>query len=272
LDTISNFLIERGSTGVVLTKRGVRAYFPSAEKGSSLKRDVQRFLDTVRELDPTLRSERPQWTLLKDRNWNRSWRRFFTPQKIGASFWVLPPWIEPPRSGRRKIITIEPGMAFGTGTHFTTRSCLEMIEEAVSSLGPGKLQALDVGTGSGILAIGLALLGAERVCALDTDPVALRVAKTNLRRNRVERIVRLFNKGPEEIDGRFDIVVANLNAETLIELSVPLQERVLPRGFLILSGIITAKAARVRSSLGSFSVVRRLHQKEWTTFMLRKRD
>jgi ribosomal protein L11 methyltransferase len=272
LDTISNFLIERGSTGVVLTKNGIRAYFPAPEKGSSLKRDVQRFLDTVRELYPALRSERPRWTLLKDRNWNRSWRRFFLPQKIGSSFWVGPPWIDRPRSGRRKIITIEPGMAFGTGTHFTTRSCLEMIEAAVASLAPGKFQALDVGTGSGILAIGLALLGAKRVCALDTDPVALRVAKTNLRRNGVDRIIRLFNKGPEKIDERFDVVVANLTAETLIELSGPLQERVLPRGFMILSGIITAKAAQVRSCFGSFSVVRRLRQKEWTTFLLRKRD
>jgi ribosomal protein L11 methyltransferase len=87
----------------------------------------------------------------------------------------------------------------------------------------------------------------------------------------VERIVRLFNKGPEEIDGCFDLVVANLTAETLIELSGPLQERVRPRGFLILSGIITAKAVQVRSCFGSFSVARRLRQEEWTTFLLRKR-
>jgi ribosomal protein L11 methyltransferase len=271
LDTISNFLIERGSTGVVLTESGVRAYFSAPKKGSSLKRDVQRFLDGVRELQPAIRSERPRWTVVRDRNWNRSWRRFFSPQKIGASFWVAPPWIERPRSGRRKIITIEPGMAFGTGTHFTTRSCLEMIETASGSLAPGGFQALDVGTGSGILAIGLALLGAKRVCALDTDPVALNVARTNLRRNGVQRIVRLFDKGPEEIDERFDLVVANLTAETLIELSGPLKKRVLPRGFLILSGIIAAKAAEVRRCFRSFPVARRLRQKEWTTFLLRKR-
>jgi ribosomal protein L11 methylase PrmA len=81
----------------------------------------------------------------------------------------------------------------------------------------------------------------------------------------------LLNKGPEKIDGCFDLTVANLTAETLIELSGPLQERVLPGGFMILAGIITAKAAQVRACFGSFSVVRPLRQKEWTTFLLRKR-
>lgn len=162
LDTISNFLIERGSPGVVLKKNEVRAFFPRPKKPAALKDEIQRFLRMLREIYPEIGPQPLRWTILKDKNWQRSWRRFFSPQKVGKNLCIIPPWFHPSRFRGRTAITIEPGMAFGTGTHPTTRGCLEFIEEVMASLNQKEIAALDVGTGSGILAIALAKMGVKR--------------------------------------------------------------------------------------------------------------
>jgi ribosomal protein L11 methyltransferase len=272
LDTISNFLIERGSTGVVLKEREVLAFFPLAATSSTLKKEVQGFLRAIREVYPRIQRTPQAWTVLRNRNWHDAWRRYFSPQKIGKRFWITPPWVHPPESERRDVIVIEPGMAFGTGTHFTTRSCLEFIEEAVSRLKLSDFQALDVGTGSGILAIALAKLGARRVFALDHDPVAIRVAKKNVERNRVKAVVKLLNSRLEALDGTFKIIVANLTAETIVDLAAELKDRLAPGGYIILAGILGPKVAQVLAQFTSTSMVllRRKHKEEWTTLLLKK--
>jgi ribosomal protein L11 methyltransferase len=174
---VSNFLIERGSPGVVIKKNEVQAYFVNSAESASVRRDVQRFLRGIRSIYPEVSDRHLHWKVLKERNWNRAWRRFFTPQRIGKMFWVTPPWIKPPMFQRRQVIMIEPGMAFGTGTHATTRGCLEFIEKVAPRLTGKQVTALDLGTGSGILAIALAKLGVKKIIALDNDPVALKVAK-----------------------------------------------------------------------------------------------
>lgn len=195
------------------------------------------------------------------------------PQEIGRSFWVTPPWIDPPQPRRRKVITIEPGMAFGTGTHPTTRCCLEFVEQAAASLNGEEMTALDVGTGSGILAIALAKMGASRVLAIDTDPVALKVAQVNVRRNRVAKVVILSSLRVGRIKKPFSIVIANLTAETIIDLSDALKKKVTPEGYLILSGILQPKAVEVLRHFcpGPFTLARQTNQKGWATLMLRKK-
>lgn len=272
IDAVSNFLIERGSPGVVINKNEIQAYFAHSADDTSIRKDVQRFLRGINGLYS--RTHEPlRWRLLKDRNWNRSWRRFFTPQKIGKSFWVTPPWATPPRLRNRHVITIEPGMAFGTGTHATTRGCLEFIEEAVLSFKGLPFRALDVGTGSGILAIAAAKLGAEEVLALDNDPQALKVAGENLRCNAVQGKVRLSETNLRQIRKSFLVVVANLTAETIIDLTVPLARRVAPKGFLILSGILSPEGEDVGSHFEAraFKTLRRKREKEWMTILLRRR-
>ena len=171
------------------------------------------------------------------------------------------------------MITIEPGMAFGTGTHATTRGCLEFLEEATASLEEEPITALDVGTGSGILAIALAKLGASKVLALDTDPIALRAAQVNVRHNRVGRVVRLSNGGLGGIKDSFTVVVANLTAETIVDLASLLQKRVSAEGYLILSGILKPKAAEIlrRFSPRPFVLARQTTQREWVTLLLKKK-
>jgi ribosomal protein L11 methyltransferase len=272
-DALSNFLIERGSPGVVIKKNEIQAYFAHSGDDASIRKDVQRFMRGIDGIYPHSH-KRLDWRILKDRNWNSSWRRFFTPQKVGKAFWVRPPWAAtPPVPPDRKVITIEPGMAFGTGTHATTRGCLEFIEKAVDSLRGAAFNALDVGTGSGILAIALAKLGASQVWAVDTDPVAVKVARKNVRLNGVQSKIRLQTISLHVAAGTFSIVVANLTAETILNLASTLEMKVAPGGFLILSGILTPKANTVMRwfQVAGFRVAGRKREKEWATLLLRRK-
>ncbi|MGH7845028.1 MAG: 50S ribosomal protein L11 methyltransferase [Candidatus Binatia bacterium] len=271
LDTVSNFLLEKGSPGVVLEKNGVRAFFPLTQAKAGFRRDVQSFHRALWQIYPALSSQSLRWTLLKDKNWKNSWRRFFAPLEVGESLWIAPPWAKRSAPARRRAITIEPGMAFGTGNHFTTRTCLEFIEQTAALFAPGAYAALDVGTGSGILAIALAKLKAGKVLALDVDPIAVKVATSNVRRNRVRRIVAVRGVGLDMLSDQFHIVVANLTAETLIELARKLQQTATNGGYLILSGILRPKAKAVARAFRAMTLVRKKSDKEWSTLLLRKK-
>lgn len=272
LDAVSNFLIERGSPGVVIKKNEVQAYFACAGDSGAIRRDVQRFLRGMRSVCPEVGAVPVRWRVLKDRNWNRSWRRFFSPQRVGQAFLVAPPWATPPRLHRRHLITIEPGMAFGTGTHATTRGCMAFIARATRALRGKRITALDVGTGSGILAIALAKLGALKVWALDNDPIALSVARENIQRNSVAERVHLSRSPLNRVRKLFPLVVANLTAGTILSLAAPLAKRVSPKGFLILSGILQPQAKDVLPYFRShgFRLLRQKREKEWVTLLLKR--
>jgi ribosomal protein L11 methyltransferase len=271
IDALSNFLMERGAPGVVLKKNGVDAFF-AAPYGGALRRDVHRFVDAVARLSPRAHKPRLRWRVVKQENWEHSWKRFIKPRRVGKTFWVTPPWLESPKFRRRRVITIEPGMAFGTGTHATTRGCMELLEEVSGRAGDRGFTALDVGTGSGILAIASAHLGAREVCAVDNDPVALEVARGNLAANRVASRVRLSGARLSAIRRRFDVVAANLTAETVLELSGALDKKVAPRGFLILSGILREKAGAVTRRFNDrFRVLKRKRAREWVTLLMQRK-
>jgi ribosomal protein L11 methyltransferase len=273
LDAVANFLIERGSPGAVLKKNEVRAFFADSPRIATLRREIQRFLRDIRRIYPGFGEQPIRWTALKENNWSHSWRRFFSPHKVGKAFWITPPWVEPPKTRRRQIITIEPGMAFGTGSHATTRGCLEFLEDLALRSDGEELTALDVGTGSGILAIALVKLGASSVVALDNDPTALKVARANVRLNGASRRVTLSNCRLEKIVECFHLVVANLTAETILELADALEERVAARGYLVLSGILKPQVGQIlrRFSSEKFLLERHTRQKEWITLLLKKK-
>jgi ribosomal protein L11 methyltransferase len=171
----------------------------------------------------------------------------------------------------RKVIIIEPGMAFGTGTHATTRGCLEFLEQVVPSSASGRITALDVGTGSGILAIALAKLGVAGVWAIDNDPVAVKAARVNIRRNHVQKVVKVVGLDMGKVKETFNIVVANLTAETLIALSGTLQEKVSAKGYLILSGVLGSKVEEVVSCFASrgLILVGEKRKGSWITLLLK---
>ncbi len=171
------------------------------------------------------------------RDWQAFWRRHFHTRDIGARLQIRPVWARtPPGARKRKIIRLDPGLSFGTGEHFTTRFCLEQLDKLCAARRPRSV--LDVGTGSGILAIAAAKLGAASVLAFDHDAQALEQARQNVRRNRAARAVRLAVRDlaadgfPK---GRFDIVCANVYSRLLIEAAPGLARAT--RRHLVVSGI-----------------------------------
>jgi ribosomal protein L11 methyltransferase len=273
IDALSSVVIERGSPGVVLKRNGLDAFFPTSRDNASLRREVGRSVARVTRLNSRAGSPRLRWKFIKQENWEQSWKRFIKPRRVGKSFWVTPPWLEPPKFRRRRVIIIDPGMAFGTGTHATTRGCMEFLEIAANKLGGKRFTALDVGTGSGILSIALALLGATEIWAIDNDPIAVKVAGDNLRANRVDERIHLSDRKLDAIRRTFTAVVANLTAETIVELADALAKRVTPAGYLVLSGILSQKAAAVVRRLAkSFRVIERRRKQEWVTLLLQRKN
>ena len=274
IDTFSNFVIERGSPGIVVKRDGLDAFFPRSRKDAALRREVRRFVDaharhTVRARQPRLR-----WKVIQQENWQQSWKRFIKPRRVGESFWVTPPWLTPPHFRRRQVITIEPGMAFGTGTHATTRACMEFLEIVRARVGAGKFTGLDVGTGSGILAIALALLGASEIRAIDNDPVAVKVAAENLHVNRVVEKVQSkrdeaqfdqtgFHRGGRQPHRGDDWRTCRSTAKTSSA-----------RRISHFIGNLVSESERHRSLLFAekFRLLERRRRQEWVTLLLRRKD
>lgn len=182
-----------------------------------------------------------------EQDWAENWKAFFWPEKIGENIVVKPTWRQYRADSEEIVLEIDPGMAFGTGTHPTTSMCIRMIEKYVH-----KGDAfLDVGAGSGILMTAAAKLGAGKVWGVDNDPVAVEIAEKNLLKNRVPRDrFRVFcGSLVETIDRSFDVVAANILAEVILVFSDQLNRVVKPGGVFIGSGIVEKKADQVSEAL-----------------------
>ena len=176
------------------------------------------------------------------------------------------------RSRGMIVIDIDPGMAFGTGTHQTTRLCLRALEKAFADASYVPRAVLDVGIGSGILSIAAAKLGARRVTGIDVDQRAIDNAKKNIRMNRMGRRIRIQEATIAHINEQFDVVVANIDASSIEEMRHQLVGRVLPGGALILSGFLDEEVdfARGLFSDRSFALVEVSIEEGWACVMLKK--
>ena len=182
-----------------------------------------------------------------EEDWATAWKQYYNPVKISEKFTIVPTWEEyEPFSTDELIIELDPGMAFGTGTHPTTVMCLQALERFVKP----DHHVVDVGTGSGVLAIGAALLGASRVTALDLDEVAVSAARQNVALNHAENIVSVSkNNLIDGIDEQPDVVVSNILAEVIISFTGDVASILRPGGFFIASGIIGQKKDEVRKAM-----------------------
>ena len=170
---------------------------------------------------------------LVEDNWEIAWRQFFKPRRIGKRFLVRPTWEEFDSQTDDLVIVLDPGQAFGTGDHPTTRLCLELMELPEIK---GK-RVLDIGCGSGILSIGACLLGASEVLAIDIDPIAVEVAKENRDLNKVE-FEAVVGEGVLVYDRKWDVVVSNIISATLIRLARDVRQLIVDGGVWIISGVI----------------------------------
>jgi ribosomal protein L11 methyltransferase len=201
-----------------------------------------------------------------DTDWAEAWKEHYVPQRIGRVV-VIPSWSAEPLSPGEIAVTLDPGMAFGTGLHPTTQGCLRLLQE----VHPMPATLLDVGIGSGILALAALRLGAERAVGLDTDPLAVEAAVANAGRNGLaDRLVASVGTLPETPTTSYPLVLANLVAAVLVELAPRLAAHVAPGGVLLASGIIEPKAGAVVRALAAagMEVVTRRDDGEWVSLRL----
>jgi len=220
VDPVADFCHEHGS-GVVLedARSGltrITAYFRAGE-WPDVSPHLDEYLAAVHEIFPDLPEPKATTSHLKNENWAVTWKKRFKPIRVGKALIVTPPWIQPASRGRQVII-IDPAAAFGTGTHETTQGCLILLEKVVHELmGKGSEPTLlDVGCGSGILAIAGKKLGVGTVWGVDNDPVAIEAARRNAVLNGVADTVTLACMPLEEVAGAWDIVTANLDPLTIL--------------------------------------------------------
>ena len=266
-DAVANFLVEAGASGVLTEANGARtrleAPVPAAAEAQVVAA-VERYLTSLGEIAPAARGATLATVPVPAVDWEALWRQHHRPVAVGRRLLVAPPW-DVPRPAGREVLVIEPGMAFGTGQHATTRACLEAIEAAVET---GQVRsALDVGTGSGVLALALARLGVERVVALDTDPAGVPLARATLARNGAARVALLA--GPlAAVRGRFDLVVANLLADAIVAEAGALARAVGPRGRLVVSGLVAEQLPAVRAAYPGWRVTETRAEGAWRTLTL----
>ncbi len=207
---------------------------------------------------------------MREEDWAESWKQYYKPIHLGRVT-IVPAWEDYTAAPGEIIVRMDPGMAFGTGTHETTRLVMQLLEDEVH----GGESVLDVGTGSGILAICASKLGAARCSAYDIDPVAVKVARENVKDNGCTNItcgVSDLLRGVDLANGKYDLCVANIVADIIIRMSPDIGACLTDNGRLIVSGIIGCRAAEVREALTAqgFSIVREETENDWLAILLKK--
>ncbi|MBM4356478.1 MAG: 50S ribosomal protein L11 methyltransferase [Deltaproteobacteria bacterium] len=248
-EEIAGMLFELGASGVetrddTTTPRG---------PGGGVVRLVSSFDDeaTAAEAASVVRTEFPEvrceaGEIVGDA-WRDAYKQFFAPFALTDSIVVVPPWVEGHGvEAHQRVLWMDPGRAFGTGLHATTRLVSDALERRRESLPDAKV--LDVGTGSGILALVALLHGADSAVAIDNDPEVLDVARENAERNGLERRIAVSDTPLESVVGEFPVVVANIRATTLVDMTTALRARVTADGVLILSGILANERDEVSSA------------------------
>jgi ribosomal protein L11 methyltransferase len=221
----------------------VRAYFPVGPSTPQTQEQIEEALWHLGQISPI---PAPSFSTVADEDWADTWKQHFHPLRVGQRIVVKPTWRDVEYAPGDVVIELDPGMAFGTGLHPTTQMCLQVLEQKVQ---PG-MQVLDLGTGSGILAIAAAKLGAARIMALDTDPVAVEVAHENARRNGVASQVTVTQGSLDRTAKAYDLVVVNILAKVIIELAKSgLAQRIRPGGEWAAAGIIEPQVADVAAAL-----------------------
>lgn len=255
--------MDNGCKGCVTEEKGkdrvvLKGYLKGKSKAESLFGKVNRYADSLRKFDRPDLDVSVDITEIKEEDWSKSWRKTFKPIKVSDRIIVRPSWIKKSFPGKL-VIEIEPKMAFGTGEHSTTRLCLKALEKSLKN---GD-RVLDLGTGSGILAIAAAKLGASYVLALDVDTDAISNARENIKRNRVQKTIdlKLGTLSSKISDNSFDLITANLTRTQIMKFFDGMNRVLKKGGIYILSGI----QAEEKKEMENFLLTKKILFKEITS-------
>jgi len=251
-EAVSAYLLEASPAGIELVDAShptpppdlasdrveIRAYFPPGSEPAAQVEALQRFCRNAESCIEGFACDPPRTIPLAPEDWADGWKKHFKPVRVGR-FFIHPGWIRPDKNETHPV-RIDPSLAFGTGLHPTTQLCLSQMDELmpVESF-------LDVGTGSGILALAAARCGVPRVVALDNDPEACRVARENLEKNGMHGKLELIEGEISRVPGSFELIAANILSGTLIPMAAALAERLAPKGTLLLSGLLIDEVEEV---------------------------
>jgi ribosomal protein L11 methyltransferase len=297
VEAISNILHEAGAGGVVIEdpydlikerdasfgevyelnpddypEEGViiKAYLPVNSFLGETVEEIKQAINNLLLYDIDIGKNKITISEVNEEEWATAWKKYYNPVKISEKFTIVPTWeTYEPVSSDELIIELDPGMAFGTGTHPTTVMCIQALEKYVK---PGDT-VIDVGTGSGILSIAAAMLGAKSVRALDLDPIAVDSAKLNVKLNKVHHIVTVSqNNLLDHIEEPANVIVANILAEIILRFVDDAYRLLEKNGYFITSGIIQAKKQEVKEGLikAGFVIEETLVMEDWVAFIARK--
>ncbi|GLB58260.1 50S ribosomal protein L11 methyltransferase [Cytobacillus sp. NCCP-133] len=297
VEPISNILHEAGASGVVIEdplelvkerkdqfgeiyqldpqdypEEGVivKAYLPVNSFLGETVEEIKEAINNLILFNIDIGANKVSISEVNEEEWATAWKKYYNPVKISERFTIVPTWEEyTPVSSDELIIELDPGMAFGTGTHPTTVMCIQALERTVKM---GDI-AIDVGTGSGVLSIAAAMLGAETVTALDLDEVAVNSARLNVKLNKVQHVVDVSqNNLLDGVDQRADIVVANILAEVILRFTDDVASAVKHGGYFIASGIIQQKKQEVRDAIAAagFDIEETIQMEDWVAIVAKR--
>ncbi|MFD1736623.1 50S ribosomal protein L11 methyltransferase [Bacillus salitolerans] len=297
IEPISNILHEAGASGVVIEdpselkkereqafgeiyqlnpddypKVGVivKAYLPYSSFLGETIDEIKEAIHNLRTYDIDVGENKVTLSEVDEEEWANAWKKYYHPVKISERFTIVPTWEEyEPKSSDELIIELDPGMAFGTGTHPTTVMCIQALEKTVKT---GDT-IIDVGTGSGVLSIAAAKLGASKIHAYDLDEVAVNVAKDNIDLNKAGDIVSISqNNLLDNVTETPNLIVANILAEIILRFVEDAYKLLQPGGYFITSGIIKPKKQDVKSALikAGFIIEETLTMEDWVSYIARK--
>ncbi|WP_242860849.1 50S ribosomal protein L11 methyltransferase [Defluviitalea phaphyphila] len=249
----------------------IKAYIPEDNPYEEKIIQIQEKLNNIKQfLDigkGTIEIEK-----IDEERWVNSWKKYYKPIKIGKNIIIKPTWEEYiPKCKDEIIVEMDPGMAFGTGTHETTSMCIEALEQFISK---GDI-IFDIGCGSGILGISAAKLGAKKVIGVDLDPNAVKVAKNNVKLNKVDNIMKVYEGNLlDVITEKANIVVANIIADIIIEISKNVFKFLKPKGFFISSGIIKSRLSEVKETIinNNFDIINIYEKGEWCAIIAQMKE
>lgn len=243
----------------------VRAFFSAAQR-----EQLQRAQESLWHLAQLRPISTPRVRELAEEDWAEAWKKYYTILHVGKHLVIKPSWLEYTPRPADIVIELDPGMAFGTGLHPTTRLCMCALE----TYQRGAPRVLDVGTGSGILAITAAKLGAREILARDTDLVAVETATRNIARNGVQDCARVERGSIDASCNQFDLICINILAEVIVELAPALAAALRPDGIIIASGILESKADDVGDALNAVGItlIEKKQEEDWVALVGKRED